>query len=62
MNVPQSDNIGFHVTLAHVDQTKMNLNAVVERINQQIDWSTFTMTMFDGGHVLNGWPEDKDVH
>ena len=57
VSVPRSDNIGFHVTLAHVDQTKFkNLKAMIKRINDEIDWSSITMTMFDGGPVLNGFP------
>ena len=61
VNVPRSDNIGFHVTLAHVDQTQMDLKSIIDRINDRVDWSSITMTMFDGGPVLNGFPEETDI-
>jgi len=57
VSVPRGDNIGFHVTLAHVDQIKFeNLKAMIDRINDEVDWPSITMTMFNDGPVLSGFP------
>eukprot|EP01083_Nonionella_stella_P027326 75239_1 len=39
VNVPRSDNIGFHVTLAHVDQTVFPVNSIVDQINEVVQWT-----------------------
>ena len=54
VNVPRSENIGFHITLAHVNQSVFEVNRMVDEINRNIKWSQNTMTMFNNSHVCPG--------
>eukprot|EP01084_Bolivina_argentea_P185717 320233_1 len=58
VNVPRSENIGFHITLAHVDQSVFEVNRYVDEINQKIKWSSNSMIMFNNSRVCPGPPQD----
>ena len=59
VNVPRRDNIGFHITLAHVDQTQFPVNSMMEDINTEINFTSVTMDMFEDGPICGEYPEDK---